>query len=115
MISLLFKEFLSFFKKIVPCGVSFNNRHLLVLDGHGNHVTLETISQAQKMGLKMLTLQSHTSHVLHVSYFKPFKTTFRMVKDLAMSINNHMELNKITLVGWVDQALEQSLTKKYLV
>ncbi len=29
-----------------------------------------------------------------------------------MSRNNHKELNKITLVGWVDQALEQSLTKK---
>ncbi len=26
--------------------------------------------------------------------------------------NNHKELDKITLVGWVDQALEQSLTKK---
>ncbi len=26
--------------------------------------------------------------------------------------NNHMEPNKITLVGWVDQALNQSLMKQ---
>jgi hypothetical protein len=67
------------------------------------------------MGLNMITLKSHTSHTFHVSYFKSFKTTFRKVKNLAMSRNNHMELDKITLVGWVDQALEQSLIKKNLV
>jgi len=40
MIFFLFKEFLSFFKKFVPSGVSFNNKHLLILDGHGNYVAL---------------------------------------------------------------------------
>jgi hypothetical protein len=81
MTSFLLREFLFFFKKIVLGGVSFNNRHLLVLDGHGNHVTLEAISQAQKVGLNMITLQSHTSHAHHVFYFKPFRTTFRKVRD----------------------------------
>jgi len=76
----LFKEFLSFFKKFVLGGASFTNRHLIVLDGHGNHVALEVISQAQKMGLNMITSPSHTSHVfqpLNVSCFKPFKTTLK--------------------------------------
>jgi len=41
-----------------------------------------------------------------------FKTTFKKVKDAIMSKNNIMELDKITLVGWVDQAINQSLTKK---
>jgi hypothetical protein len=105
MIFFFFKKFFFFFKKCVPGGVYFNNRHLLVIDGHGNHVTLEAISQAQEMGLNMITLKSHTLDVFHVSYFKPFKTTFRKVKDSTMSKNNHMERNKIKLVGWVDQAL----------
>jgi hypothetical protein len=77
---LLFKEFISFFKKFVVGGTSFTNRHLMVLNGHDNHVTLQVISQAQKMGSNMITLPSHTSHVfqaLDVSCFKPFKTTFR--------------------------------------
>ncbi len=29
-----------------------------------------------------------------------------------MSRNNHMQLDKITLVKWVDKVMEQSLTKK---
>jgi hypothetical protein len=65
----------------------------------------------------MITLPSHTSHELKpldVSYFKPFKTTFRKVRDVAMSRNNRMELDKITLDGWVDKILEQSLTKKII-
>jgi hypothetical protein len=79
--------------------------HLLVLDGHDIHVILKTISQAQEMGLNTITLPSHTSLALQpldVSCFKPFKTTFRRVRDLAMFRNNHMELKKITLDGWVD-------------
>jgi hypothetical protein len=43
MTSFLFKEFLSFFKKLVPNGIFPNNYHLLILDGHGSHVSLETI------------------------------------------------------------------------
>ncbi len=34
------KEFLSFFNMSIPSGVLVNNRHLLIMDGHGNHVTL---------------------------------------------------------------------------
>ncbi len=63
----------------------------------------------------MITLPSHTSNVfqpLNVSYFKSFKTTFKKVKDAIIFRNNHMELNKITLARWKDQALRQSFTKK---
>jgi hypothetical protein len=80
---------------------------LLILDEYGSHVTLEAIKQAKEFGLGMITLPSHTSHALqplNVSCFKPFKTTFKKVKDATMSRSNHMEPNKITLVGWVDQA-----------
>jgi len=53
----------------------------------------------------MITLPLHTSRALHVSCFKPFKTLLKKVRDATMSISNHMEPNKITLVGWVDQAI----------
>jgi hypothetical protein len=48
---------------------------------------------------------------LNVFYFKPFKTKFTKVKDTTIAINNYMELHKITLVGCMDQVLNQSLTK----
>jgi hypothetical protein len=77
MTSFLFKEFLSFFKRLVPREISPSNCHLLILDGHGSHVNLKAI-KVKKFGLDMITLLSHTSHALqppNVSYFKPFKTT----------------------------------------
>jgi hypothetical protein len=63
----------------------------------------------------MITLSLHISHALqplNLSCFKPFKTTFKKVRDVAMSISNHMEPNKITIDGWVNQALKQSFTKQ---
>jgi hypothetical protein len=63
----------------------------------------------------MITLPSHTSHSLQPLYFScfnTFKTTFRKVKDATMLRSNHMEPNKITLVGWVNQALKQSFIKQ---
>jgi hypothetical protein len=64
MTSFLFKEFLSFFKRSVLGGIFPNNHHLLALDGHGSHVTLEVIKHAQQFGLNMMNLPSHTSHAL---------------------------------------------------
>jgi hypothetical protein len=64
VITFLFKEFLSFFKRSIPSGISITNRNLFILDGHGSHVTLEAIEQAQEFGLDMITVPSHTSHAL---------------------------------------------------
>jgi hypothetical protein len=46
MTTYLFKEFLSFFKMLVLSGISLTNCHILILDGHGSHVILQTIEQA---------------------------------------------------------------------
>jgi hypothetical protein len=64
MTSFLFKEFLSLFKRSLLGGISQSNWHLLFLDGHGSHVTLEAIAQTHEVGLDMITLPIHTSHVV---------------------------------------------------
>jgi hypothetical protein len=64
MTAFLFKEFLYFFKRLIPSGVSLTNRHLLIMDGHGNHVILEAIEHAKDIGLNMITLPFHTSCAL---------------------------------------------------
>jgi hypothetical protein len=43
---------------------------------------------------------------LDVTCFKPFKITLRKEKDFAMAKNNYFELDKATLVAWVDKALQ---------
>jgi hypothetical protein len=99
MTSFLFKEFLSFFKRSVPCGISLSNHHLLALDGHGSRDSLEVIKQAQQQPL-------------NVNYFKPFKMAFKKEKNNSMVRNNYNEPNKATLAMWVDKALDIALSKK---
>jgi hypothetical protein len=64
MTTFLFKEFLFFFKSSIPGEISISNKHLLILDGHGSHVTLEAIEQSSEFGLDMVTLPLHTFHAL---------------------------------------------------
>ncbi len=74
---------MSFFKRLVQGVICLTNRNLLILDGHGSHVTLKAIEQTQAFGLNMITLPSHTSHALQlldVAYFKFFKTTLKKNK-----------------------------------
>jgi hypothetical protein len=56
-------------------GIDQKIRHLLVLDGHNSHVTLEVVSVAMTSELDIVSLPSHTSHALQpldVSCFKSF-------------------------------------------
>ncbi len=66
----------------------------------------------------MMTLLSHTSHALQpldVACFKLFKTTFRKEGDVAIVNNNYIELDKITLVSWVEKTLDLSFTTKNIL
>jgi len=82
----LFREWLLHFLLNVEKMYDINpsNRHLLILDGHSSHVTLEVIKLAMSKGVGMLTFPSHTSHVLQpldISYFKSFKLFFRAYRN----------------------------------
>ena len=64
--------------------LSQTSRHLLILDGHNSHVTLEVIHKASQASIDMVTLPSHTRHTLQpldVSVFAPFKKAFRHIQD----------------------------------
>jgi hypothetical protein len=104
----LFKQFLSFFIWLVPRGLSQQNKHFIILNGHGSHVIFKSIKQAYEIGLDMITLPSHISHVLQpldVMCFKPFKFAFGKERDEIMSKNKHTKPNKVRLASWVDRAL----------
>jgi hypothetical protein len=59
--------------------------HLLIMDGHSSCVTIDVVRKAKAVGLHLLTLSSHCSHAmqpLDISVFKPFKSAFRVYKDI---------------------------------
>jgi hypothetical protein len=118
MTTFFFKEFMSFFKRSIPSKISITNRHMLILDGHGSHVTLEAIEQAQEFGLDMITLPSHTSHALQpldVVCFKPFKIAFRKEIYITMVRRNYTKPNKITLQGGKQSIRPNTYMKMYHV
>jgi tRNA A37 threonylcarbamoyladenosine biosynthesis protein TsaE len=49
---------------------------------------------------------------LDVTCFKPFKNAFKKVRDNVMAKSKYLEPDKVTLVEWVDKALQQSLKKE---
>jgi hypothetical protein len=96
-------------------GIDLTNRHLLILDGHNSHVTLEVVAVAMQSGLDIVSLPSHTSHALQpldVSCFKPFKTAFRQIRDSWTLINKGKKVQKQDLCEWTAQALQKVLSSK---
>jgi len=88
MIAILFDKWISHFIVSIQnsgSNLSPTNRHLLILDGHNLHVTLNVLHKAMGVGLNLITLPSHTSHALQpldVLSFKPFKIAFRTYKNV---------------------------------
>jgi len=100
MTTYLFKQWLVFFYKFILGGGFQGNQHLLILNGHGSHITIQTLEHVVKVGLEMVTLRTHTSYVLQpldVTYFKSFKTTFRKERNSSLAKNNYLEPNKVIL------------------
>jgi hypothetical protein len=92
MTSYLFGAWVSHFIELVreSGSISQEHRHLLILDGHISHVSVEVVQEARRTGLDLLTLPSHTSHALQpldVNVFKPFKQFFHQYRDYWMSRN----------------------------
>ena len=83
----LFESWISYFIKFLRkslLGLDLTNRHLLILGGHNSQMTLELIKISMELVLDIVFLPFHTNHTLQpldVACFKPFKTTFRKLRD----------------------------------
>ncbi|KAH9292362.1 hypothetical protein KI387_042453, partial [Taxus chinensis] len=97
----------------VPGGVSPNNRHLLIFDGHGSHVALGTIQEARSLGIDLLTLPAHTSHKLQpldVSVFAPFKSYFKEERRKWLFEKHGIDVNRAELATLGSRAFQKALS-----
>ena len=86
---------------------------LLVLDGHGSHITIDVIEHARANEIHMLCLPSHTSHILQpldVGVFKSFKSFFSKVYRQHMAKNPGCVITEDILASVVGGAFAQSHT-----
>ena len=95
----LFESWISHFIQSLKrgLGIDLTNRYLLILDGHNSHVTLEVVAVAMQSRLDIVSLPFHTSYALQpldVSYFKPFKTTFRQIRHSWTLLNKGKKMQK---------------------
>ena len=98
--------------------IDMNNRHVLILDGHNSHVTLEVVKLSMESGFDIVSLPSHTSHALQpldVSCFKPFKIAFRKIRDMWSLRSKTKPVDKQILCEWTSQALKAALRSKNII
>jgi hypothetical protein len=114
----LFKSWIGHFvKNMRECGLEISPlcHHLLILDGHGSHVTMDVVKTACSVGLDLLTFSSHISHTmqpLDILCFKPFKQAFRLLRDVWILRNKSRGASKEVLTKWISAALHKALSKK---
>jgi len=101
------------FAASVPGGISPNNRHLLILDGHGSHMVVQTTEEGNNLGIDLLPLLDHTTHrfqPLDVIVFGPFKNYFRLECAAWMENNLGIELKRFELAELASKAFKRALT-----
>ena len=95
--------------------LSQEKRHLLILDGHKSHMSLDILLKAKEHGIDMLSLPSHTSHELQPldkACFRPFMVAFRAYRDVWLNKNSGCKCLKEDLAHWASLALKKALTRK---
>lgn len=101
------------FSAFVLGGVLPENKHLIILDGDGSHMVLQTIEEANNFGIDLLTLSAHITHrlkPLDVSVFGSFKNYFWIERASWMAKNPGVEVNRFELVELASKALKRALT-----
>ncbi|MCO5593831.1 hypothetical protein L7F22_047849 [Adiantum nelumboides] len=111
----LFQAWLNHFKHSIAQDMGFGQRHLLILDGHGSHVSLEVVASAHDAGIDIVTLPSHTSHKLQpldVSVFKSLKGNFRKERAIWQLKTASSQASKSELASIASKAIALSLTEE---
>ena len=109
----LFMNWLCHFVASIPGGLSSENMNLLIFDGHGSQIALETVEEKNTMDNYLLTFPTHTTHWLRpldVSVFAPFKSFFMFERDTWMKNNHGVEVKRFELFEITSNSLRMDLT-----
>ena len=105
----LFLDWYKFFKDNIPP----IRPVLLIMDGHGSHISIELIELARLDGIYLLCLPAHTTHILQpldIGVFKSFKANFSKTCSKYMSTNRGRVITTDKLAMLVAEAWPLSFT-----
>ncbi len=105
----LFLQWFNFFLRNIPPPRPV----LLVMDGHGSHVSIELIELARANHVHLLCLPSHTTHILQpldVGVFKSFKSNFSKACSRYLAANPGRVITNDKLASLVAEAWPHSFT-----
>jgi hypothetical protein len=108
------RNFCFFFKKLIPSGISINNKHLLILDGwipcHLRGNWINKIIWARYGDFTFAYISCTLAFICGLLH--SFETIFRRKKYTIMVIRNYIEPYEITLARWVNKAINQTFIRK---
>jgi hypothetical protein len=73
---------------------------------------MDVVKITCSVGLDLLILPSHTMQPLDVACFKPFKQSFRLLRDVWILRNKSQGATKEVLAKWVSAALDKAMSEK---
>jgi 4-hydroxybenzoate polyprenyltransferase len=92
-----------------------NEKRLLILDGHGSHITPDFMRICVTNRVHLLYLPPHTSHVLQpldISVFGPLKAAYRTALTLANPLTNIGPTRKEDFLNCYFQARKKAITAR---
>nr|KAI8769882.1 jerky protein homolog-like [Biomphalaria glabrata] len=84
-----------------------NDKHLILLDGHHSHKTLEAVNFARENGIELLTFPPHCTHKLQPldrTFFKSLKSASNASSDSWMSCHKGRRITSYEVVSIFSKA-----------
>lgn len=107
--SITFMTWLKHFSSIAGC--SKDDPHILLLDGHESHKTLEAIDFARQHGIVLITFPPHCTHRLQPldrTYFKSLKSAYSRSCDNWLTTNRGRAITQYEVMPLFAQAYSSS-------
>ncbi|KAL2089428.1 hypothetical protein ACEWY4_014116 [Coilia grayii] len=105
MDSALFLQWLKHFSSSVGC--TPQRPHILILDGHHSHKTLEAVLFAREHGVVMITIPPHCSHKMQPldnTFFKSLKANYNTAADRWMTCHPGQRVDIYHVCGLFNEA-----------
>ena len=108
--------FLTWFEEIFVVGTSHVRPTVLIIDGHGSHITYSVIKRAMEENIKIILLPPHTTNVLqplNVGLFRSLKANLSKVTDgvkMLSVIGDYQNINKTNFTAIFKESFERSMS-----